>query len=59
MAFDEQDILSGQEDSKTMVVTETSKVHNDYEFASKDTLHLLYMIMLDLEYEQSVVVSIW
>ena len=37
--FDEQDILSGQEDSKTMVVTETSKVHNDYEFTpTKDTL---------------------
>ena len=37
--FDEQDILSSQEDSKTMVVTETSKVHNDYEFTpTKDTL---------------------
>ena len=37
--FDEQDILSSQADSKTMVVTETSKVHNDYEFTpTKDTL---------------------
>ena len=37
--FDEEDILSSQADSKTMVVTETSKVHNDYEFTpSKDTL---------------------
>ena len=37
--FDEEDILSSQKDSKTMVVAETSKVHNDYEFTpTKDTL---------------------
>ena len=41
-----------------MVVTETSKVHNDYEFVSKDTLPYIVHDNVDLK-PQPVVVSIW